>query len=136
MLQRSGFTKVEWSHNLYTCGIIVYGVGCILAGVFSEDSKGPEESISGKIHGIASGIGFIFLILNPLWATFIDAFQKNRIQNIILFGAGILTFSLFMLSENRETGFLQYMGLFQRLNLIILYGCLVLNITAMTVSGY
>jgi hypothetical protein len=133
--QRFAFKNVGWSHNLYICGIIAFGIGCILAGIFPEDSKGFRESVSGKIHGIASGIGFIFLILNPLWATFIDAFEKYQALNIFLFGAGIITFALFMLSEKRETGFLKYTGLFQRLNLIALYGCLILNFTVMTTTG-
>ena len=121
--------------NLYISGIIAFGIGCILAGIFPEDPKGFKESASGKIHGIASGIGFVFLILNPLWATFINAFEKYRALNIFLFGAGIITFALFMLSEKRETGLLKYTGLFQRLNLIVLYGCLILNFTAMTTTG-
>jgi hypothetical protein len=134
--QGFAFENVGWSHGLYICGIIVFGIGCIIAGIFPEDPKGLKESVSGKIHGIASGIGFIFLILNPLWATSIDAFEKYQALNIFLFGAGIVTFTLFILSENKETGLLKYTGLFQRLNLIVLYGCLILNFTAITTTGY
>lgn len=129
ILQRLTFQKIEWSHNLYVVGIIIFGIGCIFAGIFPEDSKGLKESVTGKVHGIASGIGFFFLILNPLWATYIDNFEKTRTLNIYLFGIGIVTFALFVLSEKRETGLLKYTGLFQRLNLIILYGCLILNIS-------
>ena len=135
-LKRYAFENLEWSQNLYVFGIIAFGIGCILAGIFSEDPKGFEESVSGKIHGIASGVGFIFLICNPLWATFIDAFSKYKAWNIFLFGAGIVTFSVFIISENIETGLLRYTGLFQRLNLIVLYACLILNFTAMTTKGY
>lgn len=134
--QGFAFENLEWSQNLYVFGILAFGIGCTLAGIFSEDPKGLKESVSGKIHGIASGIGFIFLILNPLWATFIHAFVKYKALNIFLFGAGIVTFAIFILSENRETGLLKYTGLLQRLNLIVLYGCLILNFTAMTTKGY
>lgn len=128
--QRFAFKNVEWSHILYVLGIVVFGIGCIFAGIFPEDPKGFEETISGRIHGIASGLGFILLILNPLWATFIADFNRCKMLNIILFGAGLITFVLFIVSENRDTGFLKYTGFFQRLNLIILYGCLILNFTA------
>ena len=114
-------------------GIIAFGIGCIFAGIYPEDPKGVEETVSGKIHGIASGLGFILLILNPLWATFIADFNRYRVLNIILFGAGLITFVLFIVSENRNTGLLKYTGFFQRLNLIILYGCLILNFTAIKV---
>jgi hypothetical protein len=134
--QGFAFENVGWSHGLYICGVIAFGIGCIIAAIFPEDSKGLKESVSGKIHGIASGVGFIFLLLNPLWATFIDAFVKYKAVNIFLFGAGIVTFSIFILSKNRNTGLLKYTGLFQRLNLIVLYACLILNFTAMTTKGY
>jgi len=133
--QRFAFKNMGWSHNLYIYGIIAFGIGCVLAGIFPEDPKGFIETISGKIHGIASGIGFIFLLLNPLWAAFIDAFEKYRALNIFLCGAGIITFALFVFSKKRETGFLKYTGLFQRLNLIVLYGCLILNFATMTTTG-
>ena len=134
--QRFAFKIIEWSHNFYVYGIFAFGIGCILAGIFPEDPKGVKESVSGRIHGIASGIGFTLLILNPLWAAFIDVFAKYRGLNIFLFGVGIATFAIFILSKNREAGLLKYSGLFQRLNLIVLYGCLVLNFTAMLTTGY
>ena len=125
--QGLSFTQIKWYHTLFIIGIILFGVGTILAGIFPEDPKGIGETISGKIHGIASGIGFIFLILNPLWAIWIAEFKDLRYVNITLFVLAILTFILFMISENINSGILKYTGLFQRLNLIILYGHLILN---------
>ena len=125
--QDLSFTQVKWCHKLFIISIILFGVGSILAGIFPEDPKGISETISGKIHGIASGIGFIFLILNPLWAIWIAEFKNLRSVNITLFILAILTFILFVTSENINNGILQYTGLFQRLNLIILYGHLILN---------
>ena len=66
--QGLAFTQIKWCHRLFILGIVLFGAGTILAGIFPEDPKGIAETISGKIHGIASGLGFIFLILNPLWA--------------------------------------------------------------------
>jgi hypothetical membrane protein len=125
--QARSFESMHWSHNLYILGIILFGLGSILAGFFPEDPVGVEETISGKIHGIASGLGFLLLILNPLWSLWISEFSKMKVVNTILFPLAILTFVLFLLSENRTTGVLQYTGLFQRLNLFILYGGLILN---------
>ena len=125
--QGLSFTQIKWCHRLFILGIVLFGVGTILAGIFPEDPKGIEETISGKIHGIASGIGFIFLILNPLWAIWIAEFKDLRYVNVTLFILAILTFILFMASENIDSGLLQYTGLLQRLNLIILYGHLILN---------
>jgi len=121
------FTQIKWCHRLFIIGIILFGVGTILAGIFPKDPKGISETIFGKIHGIASGIGFIFLILNPLWAIWIVEFKDLKYVNITLFILAILTFFLFVTSENISSGILKYTGLFQRLNLIILYGHLILN---------
>ena len=129
--QGLAFTQIKWCHTLFILGIVLFGVGSILAGIFPEDPKGIAESISGKIHGIASGLGFIFLILNPLWAIWIVEFKDLRQVNITLFILAILTFFLFMASENADNGILKYTGLFQRLNLVILYGHLILNYTWM-----
>ena len=125
--QGLSFTEVKWCHKLFIIGIILFGVGTILAGIFPEDPKGIAETVSGKIHGIASGLGFIFLIFNPLWAIRIAEFKDLRKVNITLFILAILTFVLFITSENIDSGILKYTGLFQRLNLIILYGHLILN---------
>ena len=125
--QGLAFTQIKWCHRLFILGIVLFGIGTILAGIFPEDPKGIAETVSGKIHGIASGIGFIFLILNPLWAIWIAEFKDLRYFNITLFVLAVLTFFLFLISENISSGILKYTGLFQRLNLIILYGHLILN---------
>lgn len=125
--QGLAFTQIKWCHRLFILGIVLFGVGTILAGIFPEGPKGIAETISGKIHGIASGVGFIFLILNPLWAIWIAEFKDLRYVNMTLFVLAVLTFVLFLTSENISSGILQYTGLFQRLNLIILYGHLILN---------
>ena len=125
--QDLAFTQIKWCHRLFILGIVLFGIGTILAGIFPEDPKDITETVSGKIHGIASGIGFIFLILNPLWAIWIDKFKDLRYFNITLFVLAVSTFILFMASENVDNGILKYTGLFQRLNLIILYGHLILN---------
>jgi len=125
--QGLSFAQIKWCHRLFILGIVLFGIGTILAGIFPEDPKDIAETVSGKIHGIASGVGFIFLILNPLWAIWIAEFKDLRYVNITLFVLAVLTFILFMISENISNGIIKYTGLFQRLNLIILYGHLILN---------
>lgn len=128
--QRSAFNSMGWSHYLYLLGICAFGIGCLFAGFFPEDPKGSVESVSGKIHGISSGTGFILLVMNPLWAVFINDFSKYKLLNGILFISGMITFTLFFISKNKKDGLLKYTGLFQRLNLIVLYGCLIANFNA------
>jgi hypothetical protein len=125
--QARAFHSLNWCHILFLFGIALFGIGTVLAGIFPESPPGTPETISGKIHGIASGIGFLFLIFNPLWALWIQEFSRLRFANGLLFPLAIITFVLFLVSENRVTGILSYTGLFQRLNLAILYGHLFFN---------
>jgi hypothetical protein len=121
------FESLRWCHILYIAGIVLYGLGTVVAGFFPEDPVGVDETVSGKIHGIASGIGFIFLILNPLWAVWIREFKGVGPIHGIALVLALATFALFILSENRHTGVFKYTGLWQRLNLVVLYGYLVFN---------
>jgi ABC-type Mn2+/Zn2+ transport system permease subunit len=80
------FQNLTWAHWIYLWGIVAFGIGAgIIAGIFPEDTRGVEETVSGKIHGIFSGLGFIFLILNPLWALCIDELNGLEGLNTILF---------------------------------------------------
>jgi hypothetical membrane protein len=125
--QALSFDHMKWSHILFILGIVLFGIGTILAGIFPEDPQGFKETASGKAHGISSGIGFIFLIFNPLWAVWIEELARLRTFNKIFFPLAVLTFVLFMLSEKRNSGILKFTGLFQRINLAILYSHLILN---------
>ncbi len=130
--QYTMFQHTTWGHNWYTVGIMIFAVGCIVAGIFPEDPKGVSETLSGKIHGIASGIGFLFLILCPLWAMWIQELKTMQRWNAGCFTLGLITFLAFLSSEHVTTGILRYTGLFQRLNLLILYGSLLLNFIRMS----
>lgn len=117
----------NWAFVLYLIGIIVFAIGCIIAGLFPDTIENGKRTKSGKIHGFASAIGFLLLILNPLWVIWIKELSSIRALNIILFILGLTTFVLFIVSEEKESGFLSNTGLFQRLNLIFLYSVLVIN---------
>jgi hypothetical membrane protein len=125
------FVDHTWKHWLYTWGIIAFGVGAgIIAGIFPEDPRRVEETNSGKVHGISAGLGFIFLLLNPLLALGIDEFNGLEWFNISFFVIGVITFILFLVSEKNEHGIVALTGLWQRLNLLALYSPLLLNYLA------
>ena len=117
------FAVYSWKHILYLLGIIIFGIGCILSGVFGEDSKGSKETKSGKIHGISSGLGFISLTFNPLWIFLIIENAGMKIFNISFFILGFLTLILFLESYKRD----RLTGLWQKINLATLYLPLIVN---------
>ena len=119
------FSLNSWKHILYIWGIILFGMGSILAGIFPEDAKGKKETISGKIHGIGSGLGFISLIFNPLWMFLIIDNNNLRLFNILFFLLGLISFVFFITSYKRSKGGLT--GLWQRINLASIYLPLIVN---------
>ena len=121
------FEARSWSHNLYIAGLIAFGVGSIVAGIFPEDPIGVAETLNGKLHGIASGGGFLLLILSLLWAVFIHELSGYVFYHLLLFGFSIISFGLFLGSVNYESGWLSYTGLYQRVNLTILYLALIFH---------
>ena len=122
------FASFSWKHCLYIWGIIAFGIGAgIIAGIYPEDSKGVKETKNGKIHGIAAGLGFILLIFNPLLATGIKEFSGLELVNTIFFVIGVLTFQVFILSGKNKKGILSFSGLWQKLNLVVLYSPLLTN---------
>ena len=99
------FRNQTWAHWIYLWGMVMFGIGAgIIAGIFPEDTKSAEETVSGKIHGIFSGLGFMFLIMNPLWALWIEELNGLRGLNTISVVLGAITFGLFAASEKKEAG--------------------------------
>ncbi|MCX7841386.1 MAG: DUF998 domain-containing protein, partial [Anaerolineae bacterium] len=115
--QGLSFQAIRWSHVLFLLGIVSFGAGSILAGIFPADPAGAAETASGKIHGIASGLGLLLLILNPLWALWIGEFARLKVVNAVLFAAAILSFAAFLAWGKSADGSFPCTGLFQRLNL-------------------
>ena len=122
------FRNQTWAHWIYLWGIVMFGIGAgVIAGIFPEDTQGAEETVSGKIHGIFSGLGFMFLIMNPLWALWIDELNGLEGFNTIFFVLGVITFGLFAASENKGAGILGMSGLWQRLNMLVIYSAILVN---------
>lgn len=122
------FRVFTWRHWSYLLGIVAFGLGAgIVAGLFPEDAAGTEETATGKVHGIGSGLGFILLLLVPLWARGMIEFAAVRGWNTLGFLAGFISFTLFMVS-GKSSGFLkEWTGLWQRLYLAVMYGVLLIN---------
>lgn len=129
------FEERSWSHNLYLAGLIVFGIGSIIAGIFPEDPRGAAETLNGKLHGIASGIGFLLLMLNLLWAVFVHELSGYTHYHLLLFGIAVFSFGLFLGSINHDNGWLSYTGLFQRINLAILYLALIFHASILIKGG-
>ncbi|MCD4756189.1 DUF998 domain-containing protein [bacterium] len=119
------FTDCSWEHMLYILGLVVFGIGSILAGIFPEDVRGSKETVSGKIHGISSGLGFMFLAFNPLWMFLITENINVEIFSLVFFLMGIFSFVVFLVLYKK--GRSRFLGLWQRVNLAILYLPLIVN---------
>jgi hypothetical membrane protein len=129
--QALSFHSLGIFHVLYILGILLFGVGTVMAGIFPEDPLESEETASGKIHGISSGIGFILLILNPSWAVWIEEFETLTTFNKLIFPLAVISFILFISSGKKKVGIFKHTGLFQRINLTVLYSHLIFNYMSM-----
>ena len=126
--QGTQFHPFTWRHWLYLTGIVAFGLGAgMVAGVFPEDAPGTPETLSGKIHGLGAGIGFILLLLEPLWARGMAECSSVRGWNTLGFSVALVAFTLF-LASGKSSGFLaQWTGLWQRIYLAVIYFVLAMN---------
>ncbi|MEE0462866.1 DUF998 domain-containing protein [Blautia hydrogenotrophica] len=115
--------------------LLVYAIGgCILSGLFSVGEGKSLNSLSEKIHGYGSVIGFTCLTFAPLLLG-IYTYKRNNIKFSIFsngcFILALLCFSCFVMGDkpNCKNTFLAFEGLWQRLSLLFMYlplGCLAL----------
>ena len=107
--------------------IAVYAIGgCVLSGFFSVGETKNLETISAKIHGFGSVIGFFLLTFAPLFIGIYFFKIANRglgILSLVCFVLAIGFFTLFVMADKpqyRET-FIGLEGLWQRLSLLCMY---------------
>ncbi len=115
--------------------LLIYAIGgCILSGLFPVGEVKSLATLSEKIHGYGSVIGFMCLAFAPLFLG-IYAYKINNIKffyfNIGCFILAILCFSCFVMGDkpNYKNTVLAFEGLWQRLSLLFMYlplGCLML----------
>lgn len=117
-----------WRHWFYLLGSVAFGFGVgIVAGLFPEDAAGTEETPTGKVHGIGSGLGFMLLLLTPLWAQGMPELAAVTTWNAAGFSIALFALILFLISGKRSGHHRGLTRLWQRLSLAALYGVLLIT---------
>ena len=107
--------------------IVIYALGgCILSGIFSVGETKSLETLSAKIHGYGSVIGFLLLTLAPLFVGLYFFKVSNGllgILSLICFIFAIGFFALFVMADkpNYKGTIIAFEGLWQRLSLLSMY---------------
>lgn len=107
--------------------IVIYAIGgCILSGIFSVGETKSLETLSAKIHGYGSVIGFLLLTLAPLLIGLYFFKLSNGLLGIIsliCFIFAIVFFALFVMADklNYRGTIIAFEGLWQRLSLLCMY---------------
>ena len=107
--------------------LAMYGIGCeIVSGFCPLNENRQEEDTIIKIHGGASAIGFMTLLVVPLLLAIVQ-FQALEIvigvSSLVCFFAAFVFFCFFIMGEKEmfATTVLRYGGLWQRLVLVCCY---------------
>lgn len=107
--------------------IVIYALGgCILSGIFSVGETKSLETLSAKIHGYGSVIGFLLLTFAPLFVVLYFFKVSNGllgILSLICFIFAIGFFTLFVMADkpNYRGTIIAFEGLWQRLSLLSMY---------------
>ena len=107
--------------------IALYALGgCILSGFFSVGETKSLKSLSAKIHGYGSVLGFTLLLLAPLFLGlyFLQAAHSLlAIFSLACFGLAVFFFSLFIMADKPQYqgSVIALEGLWQRLSLLCMY---------------
>lgn len=107
--------------------IVIYALGgCILSGIFSVGETKSLETLSAKIHGCGSVIGFLLLTLAPLFVGLYFFKVSNRLLGILSLICFIFCnsfFALFVMADkpNYRGTIIAFEGLWQRLSLLSMY---------------
>ncbi len=129
-----GYLIFEYYHeNQYALAImllisfILYGIGDeVISGFFPLNEKKEDITLSSKIHGIGSVIGFIAFQFSPLILGILQ-FKSNQIalgvSSIVFFILSLIMFIFFIMGENpkfKDTIF-SMAGLWQRMLCTLMY---------------
>ena len=123
-----GFRKFFTSHKksvlIATLLILLFGLGAgVGAGLFPMEPGGSETTLTGKLHGICAGIGFLAIMFVPLISLALFPRKSSSRMfwlSVIVFVVGLVSFGLFVTSEDAASGggLLSYAGLWQRVFLL------------------
>lgn len=107
--------------------LAIYGIGCeIVSGFCPLNENRQEEDAITKIHGVASAIGFMTLLVVPLLMAILQ-FQVSEVAfgliSLLCFIVAFVFFCFFIMGEKEmfATTVLRYGGLWQRLVLVCCY---------------
>lgn len=107
--------------------LAIYGIGCeIVSGFCPLNENRQEEDAITKIHGVASAIGFMTLLVVPLLMAILQ-FQVSEVAfgliSILCFIVAFVFFCFFIMGEKEmfATTVLRYGGFWQRLVLVCCY---------------
>ena len=107
--------------------LAIYGIGCeIISGLCPLNESREDEDVVTKIHGGASAIGFMTLLVVPLLLAILQFQATNIIMgaiSLVSFIAAFVFFCFFIMGEKErfEETVLRYSGLWQRLVLVSCY---------------
>lgn len=107
--------------------VAIYAIGgCILSGIFSVEETKGLETLSAKIHGYGSVIGFLFLTFAPLFIGLYFFKISNGPLGALSFICFILAIGFFVLfvmadKPNYKGTVIAWEGLWQRLALLSMY---------------
>lgn len=107
--------------------IVIYAIGgCVLSGLFSVGETKSLETLSAKIHGYGSVIGFLLLTIAPLLVGLYYFKIANRRLggfSLVCFVFTIVFFALFIMADKSHYHgtIVAFEGLWQRLSLLSMY---------------
>ena len=107
--------------------ICIYAIGaCILSGFFPVEETKELKTISAKIHGYGSAVGFMFLIFAPLFIGLYFFKISNQflgVFSLVCFALSLLCFVLFVMADKPkyQGSIIAFEGLWQRLSLLCMY---------------
>ena len=107
--------------------LAIYGIGCeIISGLCPLNESRQDGDIITKIHGGASAIGFMMLLVVPLLIAILQ-YQSSQMLlgtvSIVCFVFAFMFFCFFIMGEKEKFAktVLRYGGLWQRLVLAVCY---------------
>ena len=107
--------------------ISTFAVGAgILSGLFSVNESKEKVTISSKIHGAGSAIGFMTLLFFPLLQCILAFRSHDIIQGTVCMSAFVLAMLFFVFfimgdKDNFKDTIFSYEGLWERLSLFFMY---------------
>ena len=112
--------------------VIFYAIGaCILSGIFPIGETKGLTTLSEKIHGYGSVLGFCLLTFIPLIIGLLSIRSNEVLGGIIsfvFFGLAVLFFTLFIMADKESFAntIISNEGIWQRLSLLCMYAPLIM----------